>query len=177
MEVFRAPERPSVELQGQLAECWQATANAGGAVGFPWPPVPDLQVREAVERLVAAIGAGDTVLVIARDAEGLAGWVSLDYNDARLVEHWATVRRLQTHPRARGRGVGTALMAELVRVAREDRLQQLHMAVRAGLGLEAFYEGLGWRIVGRWPDALRFGEGDYRDEILMAIRLQTADER
>lgn len=160
-----------------LTECWAATANSGGAVGFPWPPVSDVKVRETVDALAARIEAGRTVVVVALvDPDEVVGWVSLDYNDSRLVDHWATVRRLQTHPRAQGHGVGTALMAELVRIARKDELRQLHLAVRGGMKLEDLYERFGWQVVGRWPDALRFADDDYRDEVLMAYQLGPAEE-
>lgn len=171
MQVMRAPQRPGVLLQEALAVCWAETTNTGGAVGFPWPPVTIDDARGAVAELVTRLDAGRTLLVVAHDAEGLAGWVSLDHNDAALVGHWATVRRLQTHPRARGRGIGTLLMTELARTARDEGLEQLHLAVRGGMGLEDFYRRLGWVITGRWPRALRFGEDDYRDEVLMGLDL------
>jgi hypothetical protein len=56
------------------------------------------------------------------------------------------------------------------RIARDDMgLEQLHLAARAGMGLEEFYGRLGWREVGRWPGALRLGPGDDRDEVLMLL--------
>lgn len=39
------------------------------------------------------------------------------------------------------------------------------------MGLEVFYEGLGWHVVGRWPGALRLGEGEDLDEVLMFLSL------
>jgi hypothetical protein len=48
-------------------------------------------------------------------------------------------------------------------------LEQLHLAARAGEGLETFYGNLGWKEIGRWPGALRFGSGDDRDEVLMLV--------
>lgn len=171
MRVVRAPDLVSAELQEQLAACWAETANSGGAVGFPWPPVALDDVRDAVDDLVAQVNAGRSSLIVARDPEGLAGWVSLDRNEAPLVAHWATVRRLQTHPRARGRGIGRLLMSELVHVAQADGLERLHLAVRGGMGLEDFYRRLGWEVVGSWPRALRLSRDDYRDEVLMSLDL------
>ncbi|WP_190133188.1 hypothetical protein [Streptomyces mashuensis] len=45
---------------------------------------------------------------------------------------------------------------------------QLHIAVRGGAGLEAFYGRLGWRETGRRPGVLRLPAGD-RDEVLMCL--------
>lgn len=80
-----------------------------------------------------------------------------------------------THPDFRGRGIGSALMHRVRDLARQEMgLEQLHIAVRAGLGLEAFYGRLGWREIGRWPGGLRVAPGDDRDEILMYLALRAA---
>lgn len=64
------------------------------------------------------------------------------------------------------------MMAEVASAAREDSgLEQLHLELRSGLGLEAFYESLGWQEIGRWPSALRLREED-RDEVLMFLPLR-----
>jgi hypothetical protein len=75
------------------------------------------------------------LLAMAHHDHTLLGWVALAHTPSRLVGHWATVHHLQTH-----------------------------LAVRGGIGLEAFYARLGWREIGRWPDALRLAPGDDRDE-------------
>lgn len=175
LRVVRAPEPVDDDLRDRLIDCWQATSNAGGAVGFPWPPVRREDVAAAMGKLVDRVRDGASVLVVAEDDHGVAGWVSLDRNDAALVRHWATVRRLQSHPRARGRGIGTTLMREVTKIARVEGLEQLHLTVRGGMGLEAFYERLGWTVVGRWPRGLRLGEDDYRDEVLMMRPVGTGD--
>jgi hypothetical protein len=97
----------------------------------------------------AFVGAG----ILACHDRTLLGWVALARTPSRLVGHWATVHHLQTHPSHRGRGVGSALMRRLHHLAREELgLEQLHLAVRGGMGLEGFYARLGWREIGRWPD-------------------------
>lgn len=54
-------------------------------------------------------------------------------------------------------------MTELARFARDELgLQQRHLAVRSGMGLEPLHERLGWTVVGRWPRALRFSDTDDR---------------
>ncbi|MFI1798798.1 GNAT family N-acetyltransferase [Streptomyces sp. NPDC020379] len=76
----------------------------------------------------------------------------------RLAGHWGTANHFQTHPGFRGRGLGSGLMRELLRIARDELgLEQLRLAARGGEGLEKFYERLGRRETGRRPGALRFG--------------------
>lgn len=155
----------------QLLTCWRDVSNAGGAVGFPFPPVTNEPVRPAVEAMVESLGAADRLLLATAD-EALAGWLLLSANPSPLTRHWARVLRVQTALGYRGRGVGRALMGEVARSACEDLgLEQLHLELRAGLGLEEFYACLGWHEVGRRPGALRLAEHDRRDEILMLLRL------
>ena len=108
-------------------------------------------------------------MLLAEAGGVLAGWLNLSRYRDRVVPHWGTVKRVQTHPDFRGRGIGVALMNEVRRIARDELgLEQLHLEARGGQGLEGFYGRLGWKEVGRWPGALRFAFGD-RDEVLMLL--------
>jgi GNAT superfamily N-acetyltransferase len=152
-----------------LIDCWTEVANAGGAVGFAFPPVDAEQVGPAADRLIADLDP-DYNRVLAAEADGvLAGWLNLSRYSDPLVPHWGTVKRVQTRPGFRGRGIGVALMNEVRRIARDEMgLEQLRLEARSGEGLEGFYGRLGWTEIGRWPGALRFPYGD-RDEVLMLL--------
>ena len=159
-------------LREQLVDCWTAVTNAGGAAGFPFPPVHTDDVAPVADELLGRLHPSRSRLVVATFDDALAGWVVLNRDPFRLVAHWGTVHHLQTRPGFRGRGVGSALMRELHTVARDEwGLEQLRLAARSGEGLEAFYGRLGWREVGRWPGALRFAPDDTRDEVLMLLDL------
>jgi len=161
------------EMRHQLVACWRDVSNAGGAVGFPFLPVQDAQVLPAVDAMVDSLDPQLNRLLLATVDETLAGWLLLAGNDNKLTAHWARVLRVQTALTHRGMGVGRSLMAEVARAARDDMgLRQLHLQLRAGLGLESFYAGCGWREIGRWQAALRLSDEDYRDEVLMVLPLQ-----
>ena len=110
-------------------------------------------------------------LLVATVGDDLAGWLMLHLNASRLTRHWASISRVQTDLPWRGVGVGAALIGEVVRTASAEGLEQLHIELRGGQGLEEFYARLGWTVVGRWPRALRLGPDDDRDEVLMALHL------
>lgn len=156
----------------QLLTCWREVSNAGGAVGFPFLPVDEEQVGRAVNEMFGSLDAGADRLLLATVDDALAGWLVLSTNANPLTRHWARVLRVQTALGYRGLGIGRALMNEVARCARDDLdMQQLHLELRAGLGLEEFYGRLGWQVVGRWPRALRLSEHDCRDEVLMLLSL------
>jgi GNAT superfamily N-acetyltransferase len=127
-------------------------------------------VGPVAAELIAGLAPQRSRLLLALDGDVLAGWLNIRREPNPLVAHWGVINHLQTRDAFRGRGVGTALMTEARRVAREEMgLEQLRLAARGGVGLERFYARLGWKEVGRWPGALRLAPDDDRDEILMLL--------
>lgn len=144
--------------------------DATGCSSFPFPPVSQGDVAPVADRLLSRLDPQQSRLLVARVHDVLAGWVILNRDPYRLVEHWGTIHHLQTHPAFRGRGIGSALVHNIRRIARDDLgLEQLHLAARGGEGLETFYGRLGWREIGRWPEALRLAPNETRDEVLMIL--------
>jgi len=163
------PGEVSTGLRRELIDCWVAVSNAGGAVGF-LPPADSTQVSPVAAELIAGLDPRRSRLLLALADGVLAGWLNIQREPSPLMAHWGTVNRLQTRPAFQGQGIGTTLMTEARRVARDEMgMEQLHLALRDGTGLERFYGRLGWQVVGRWPGALRIAPGDDRDEILMVL--------
>jgi GNAT superfamily N-acetyltransferase len=158
------------DLREALTACWVEVTNAGGAVGFPFPPVDVEEVRSAVEELCRSLHPDRMHLLVASMDGQLAGWVTVVRNTARLTAHWATIQRLQTATAFRGLGIGRALMGRARSMARDELgVEHLWLSVRGGMGLEAFYEQLGWTVTGSHPSALRLGPNDTRDEIFLTL--------
>lgn len=176
MSWLTTPEMIEPRMRSQLLECWREVSNAGGAVGFPFPPVSDEQVSSSIDAMVRSLDQEVNRVLVATVNGKLAGWLLLAGNSNELTAHWARVLRVQTALEFRNCGVGRALMEEVARAASEDlALEQLHLELRADMGLEGFYESCGWREIGRWPEALRLPGGD-RDEVLMALALHRSSE-
>lgn len=165
-----SPDDATPQIRSALTECWVEVTNAGGAAGFPFPPVDSAAVASVLDSLIEGLSPDTSRLITATTGGELAGWLLVRHDPFELVAHWGTVHHVQTRTALRGRGVGRALMREVRAVAKEQLgLEQLRLAVRGGVGLEDFYAGLGWKEVGRWPGALRLAAGDDRDEILMVL--------
>jgi GNAT superfamily N-acetyltransferase len=165
----RAPGQVSPGLRQELIDCWITVSNAGGAAGFPFLPVGTAIVCPVADELIASLSP-DRRLLVAVAGGVLAGWVHLQRHSNPVIAHWGLISHLQTLPAVQGQGIGGALMTHARQVARQEMgLEQLHLAVRGGTGLEHFYARLGWREIGRWPGALRLAPGDDRDEVLMVL--------
>jgi GNAT superfamily N-acetyltransferase len=157
-------------LRAELLALWIDVANAGGAVGFVGRVGPT-QVAPVAEGTFAAVAEGhDRLLVGYRDGRAVAMLLLVSQRFA-LATHWRTVKRVMVHPDAQGHRYGAALMREAELMAREEGLAALHLTVRAGKGVERFYERLGYQEVGRLPGALRVAPDDDRDEIHMWLPL------
>lgn len=164
------PHEITPERTQELINCWITVTNAGGAAGFPFPPVNADQVAPVADRLIADLDPQRSRLLLAVVDGALAGWLNIRRDLNPLVSHWGTVNHVQSHTRFRGRSIGTSLMNRAREIAREEmHLEQLHLAARGGVGLEDFYSRLGWKEIGRWPGALRLAPGDDREEILMIL--------
>ncbi|MEV4436279.1 GNAT family N-acetyltransferase [Streptomyces sp. NPDC049555] len=164
-------DQVDARLRQALTDCWVDVTNAGGAAGFPFPPIDAEQAASALDAVVAGLAPETCRLIVALLDGEAVGWLVIRRDVFRLVSHWGTLHHVQTHPGVRGRGIGGALLERARQVARDDMgLEHLRLAARGGVGLEDFYGRLGWKETGRWPGALRFAPGDDRDEILMVLQ-------
>ena len=118
-----------------------------------------------------AIRSGRDHIVVAYDGDTIVGFAFLEHRPGPLFRHWATVKRLQVHPSAQDRGIGTKLLLACHDFGRELGLEALHLTVRGGTGTESFYEGLGYEAVATIPDAIRLSRDDTRPELYMVKRL------
>jgi GNAT superfamily N-acetyltransferase len=157
-------------LAAELGTLWTAVTRADGAVGFA-ADAPEADIRAAADELVEDVRAGRQQL-IALEADGaLAGTVFLKRGERAVIRHRADVLKLMVHPGLQGRGWGKALLDAAVAHATDLGFEQLLLSARGGTSLPEFYAKQGWTQVGRFPDALRIGPGDLRDEHWFQLRL------
>lgn len=102
----------------------------------------------------------------------LAALAFLVDEQSQLTAHWRHVRKVMVHPDFQGRGYGRLLMAEIEQVGRAMDLALLELDCRGGTGNEEFYKKCGYVEYGRLPGALRIGDDEYRDRVLMSLSLR-----
>lgn len=131
--------------------------------------------RETVaSRLRSNYVQGDFILGIFVDGQlaGMAGFARSQYEKEK---HKGRIWGVYLKKELRGKGMGRALMAEMLRVAgRQAGLEQIVLSVVAGrAGAKKLYSSLGFEIYGREVRALKVG-ASYVDEELMVLRLDRA---
>jgi GNAT superfamily N-acetyltransferase len=144
--ITEADERVLAGLADVLLDC----VEGGASVGFMHPLSRERAI--AFWRDVAAtVAAGERVLFIAEDADGICGTVQLILAQPENQPHRADVAKMQVHRRARRRGVGAALMRAAETAAAECG-KTLLVLDTASADAERLYERMGWRSVGVVPD-------------------------
>jgi GNAT superfamily N-acetyltransferase len=153
-----------------LAELLVDAVDAGAAVSF-LPPLASDAARDWWRRTIEAAHPR-AIFLVARDAEGIHGSVQLHPAWAPNQSHRADVAKLLVHRRARGAGVGTALMVELEARARGAGLRLLTLDTKRGDHAERLYRRCGWTEVGAIPGYALDPDGTPHDTVIFYKELE-----
>jgi len=140
--------------------------------------------RRTPEDWAAGLSLPDTVVLGAFTeaaspaAEGqIVGMAGITRERRAKTRHKATVHGVYVSPAVRGAGCAKALVTDLIRLARAmGGVEQLMLCVVSeNTAAKAVYTGLGFRVYGREPRALKLGER-YLDEELMVLELAPSEQ-
>ena len=148
-----------------------ADAVAGGAsVGFVEPFTPEDAAAwwQSIERDVVR---GLVVVIAARIDRRVVGTAQLRLAQWPNGRHRAEVAKVLVHRSARRRGVATALMREIERLALEAGRTLLVLDTIAGSDAERLYAQLGWTRAGEIPGYAGMPNGELRPTVVLYRRL------
>ena len=134
-----------------LAELLIETVANGGSVSFMHP----LSVQDAEAFWTRSLGAaerGERVVLGAFLESELCGTVTLLLDPPPNQPHRGEIAKMMTTFRYRGRGVGSALLAEAERLAVASGRTLLNLDTASEDGAAAFYERNGYTYAGEIPD-------------------------
>ncbi len=97
------------------------------------------------------VTAGERVLLVAEDDQGLAGTVQLVLNLPENQPHRVDVAKLLVHPRARRRGIAETLMRSAEQASRARGRTLMVLDTVTGSDAARLYERLGWVRAGDIP--------------------------
>ena len=119
-------------------------------------------------------GTGESFVLGAFVDGRLVGMTGFFRSPEEKTRHKGRIWGVYVQPAQRGKGVGRALMEEVLRRARpQPQLEQITLAVASGQpAARKLYLQLGFQVYGREPQALKLGDV-YADEELMTLVLQT----
>ena len=144
--LLRISEAEIEGLASVLIDC----VEGGASVSFMLP-----LSRERAEgfwrRIGEGVADGTRAVLVAEDGEGICGTVQLSFDLPENQPHRADLAKLLVHARARRRGVGEALMREVLGTARDRGKTVLVLDAVTDGPAARLYERLGWVKVGEVP--------------------------
>ncbi len=161
-------ERAETELEA-LSEVLVDCVAGGASVSFMNPFGLD-DARTYWRKIIADVAAGDRVLFGALLDGVLFGTVQLGLVGPPNQTHRADIAKLLVHRKARGRGLGRALMLAAEAEARLRGRTLLTMDTASGAA-ERLYGELGYARVGVIPGYARLPDGPLCDTVLFYKQL------
>lgn len=151
-------------------------ASVAGGASIGWPLEPSEAVAQAFWRgCFGAVAQGGRELWVALDRDddlaSIVGTAQLAGASMPNGCHRAEVMKVMVHPRARRRGVASALMRRLESRARHQGLRLLVLDTLSGSDAERLYRRLGYQRSGRIPDYAELGDGRLESTTVMFKRL------
>lgn len=150
MAIRRFEPMADAGLLPDLAAMMVAAVAGGASIGFMagFDSAQSLAWWQA--RAVAA-AQGEVVILVALDADGVAGTVSLVPAAMPNQPHRADVAKMLVAPRCQRRGVGAALLAAVESHALALGRTTLVLDTISGSAAARLYERGGWERVGEIP--------------------------
>jgi GNAT superfamily N-acetyltransferase len=156
LEIRRLRGVDDAQLQA-LADVLIDCVEGGASVSFMRPMTRDKTL--AFWRKVAdGVARGERVLLVAEDAQGIAGTVQVVLDQPENQPHRADVSKMLVHRRARRRGAGEALMRAAEREARAEGKTLLVLDTGDDTAAR-LYARLGWLPAGTIPRYALMPEG------------------
>lgn len=152
-----------------LAEVLVDCVDGGASVSFMAPFSID-DARAFWTKIADAVEHNAASLVVAEIDGAVAGTVQVAFDTPPNQPHRAEIRKLLVHRRARGQGLGRALM----RAAEEEAVQRgksLLCLDTANTAAEHIYADLRWVRVGIIPDYALLPQGGFCDTTIFYKRI------
>ncbi|CAB3698809.1 GNAT family N-acetyltransferase [Paraburkholderia rhynchosiae] len=159
--VRRVDANEAADCVDGLADVLIDCVEGGASVSFMLPISRQTAVQFWI-RVAADVARGERVLLIAEHENGqIVGTVQLITALPENQPHRADVAKMLVHRRARRCGVAQRLMAEVERVAREEKKSVLVLDTVTGGDAERLYARAGWERVGTVPNYALMPDGEF----------------
>lgn len=142
------------------------------AFGSTYENEVDTPLEQIAAQLARGAGGEDVVFGAFDDDGRLVGLAGMRRGTSLKTRHRGGVWGMYVAPRARGRGVGCALVSAIIEHARSLGMERLILGVETtNEPARALYHALGFVTYGIEPQAYRLG-GEYWDSELMTLLLE-----
>jgi len=134
------------ELSAVLIDC----VEGGASVSFMLPMTID-KAQRFWRKVAVGAADGERILLVAEDGDGIMGTVQVVLDMPENQPHRGDIAKMLVHRRARGRGVGAALLHAAEDAARDAGRSLLVLDTVSGSDGDRLYRRHGWQRVGEIP--------------------------
>jgi GNAT superfamily N-acetyltransferase len=147
-----------------LARLLVEAVDSGAAVSFRAPL--SVETAEAWWHKTIAESDPRAIVLVAKDAQGIAGTVQLHPAWAPNQPHRAEIVKLIVHRRSQRTGLGTRLMLNIEDAAKRAGFTLLTLDAKRGAAAERLYRRLGWTVAGTIPRFALDSDGTPHDAVI-----------
>ncbi len=165
LEVVRLDRRAFEAAIPDLAMILADAVADGASVGFLLPFTPD-DAASWWQGIQPEVARGDVIVVVARIERRVVGTAQLRLARLPNQRHRAEVAKVLVHRSTRRRGVATALMREIERIALAEGRTLLVLDTIAESEAVQLYLGLGWTRAGEIPGYAGMPDGELRPTVI-----------
>ena len=145
--------------------------GAGAALGWLEPPSPG-EIATLLAEINRAVAANDSAVRYAYERGELVGFGYWRRYERPTHRPHADLEKLAVARSAQGRGVGGALLAQLIEAARVAGIEVLTLDVRGdNASAQYLYQRFGFREYGRLPRFVAVGKDRY-EKVFYALDLR-----
>ncbi len=127
---------------------------------------PDFSEAWTAAQCLSALAIPGSRLLLAKQGNDIAGFAL-----SRLVLESEELLMIGVGLNYQRQGVGSALLNEMVRLARQENREQLFLEVRDGNAAFLFYSSIGFRPIGHRKQYYKGTDGQFSDAITMGLTL------
>jgi GNAT superfamily N-acetyltransferase len=132
---------------------------AGGASVSFMSPMTQQKAEQFWRSALLGAAQGDRIILVAEDAQGIAGTVTVLLNQPENQPHRGDIAKMLVHRRARRQGIGAVLLAAAEKAAHRAGKSLLVLDTVTGGDAERLYERASWERCGVIPDYALWPDG------------------
>lgn len=156
--LIRRLAAPTADDLAGLSDVLTDCVDGGASVSF-MAPVSREKAMAFWQRVAEDAKAGRRILLVASDETGIVGTVQVVLDMPENQPHRGDIAKMLVHRRARGCGLGAALLTAAEAAARQAGRSLLVLDTVSDSSGARLYQRLGWVRVGEIPDFALLPQG------------------
>ncbi|WLR51821.1 GNAT family N-acetyltransferase [Bacillus tianshenii] len=138
---------------------------------FSSPGEYSTSTEDEMDELNEVMGSGGIIFVVEIDSQ-IVGYLRCSRSPLQKLRHICSLF-LGLHEQSRGHGIGKELIKAAIDWAKTNGIEKIFLGVLStNTSAINLYQSFGFEEEGRQRDYIKFSNGTYADDLIMALRLK-----